>query len=240
MATDIAPTTLSVTVTSTQSQPTTTATSARNTTEFLIRFPPFPEVPDDTRIVSFSDYEERGIKIQPGGEDNETEIDACGVPTIAMSSIHSTDWCKTETRRAKFNANGGPGRKKRKRKAGGGGTTGPTAMDWEDYWEEREASYRVRNTYEPLVNLHLIADLVVDHVTSHLPAYDLLCQGAADFKTLRPWPMASKQSGPVFVWGEVCHIPDLICTISVTSFFVSVPSFCRNSDESRLGHWGEG
>jgi hypothetical protein len=148
MATDAVPTTLAVTVTSNQSQSPATAMSAKNTPEFLIRFPPFPEVPDGVEIISFKDYKEKGIRVQPGGEDNQTEVDACGVPTAALSSIHSTDWCKTETKRAKFNTNNG-GRKRKKRKTGGGISGGPTLLDWPDYWEEREAAYRIQNSYDP-------------------------------------------------------------------------------------------
>ncbi|KAF5358303.1 hypothetical protein D9756_001212 [Leucocoprinus leucothites] len=184
MATDATPTAYPVTVTSNLSQPTATAMSTKNTTEFLIRFPPFPNPSEGVEIIPFTEYKEKGIRIQPG-EDGETEVDACGAPTIALASVHSTDWCKTETKRAKFNGNGGPGRRKRKRKAGTGLSAGPTPNDWEEYWEEREASYRLRQGYDP-----------------HSSAYDLLCQGAYDFKSLRPWPVASKQSGPVFVWGE--------------------------------------
>ncbi|KXN91454.1 hypothetical protein AN958_00716 [Leucoagaricus sp. SymC.cos] len=182
MATDNAPTTITVSVTSNQSQLPATAMSSRGTTEFLVRFPPFPPVPEGVQIIPFKEFKEGGIRVQPG-EDRETEVDACGVPTVALSSIHSTDWCKTETKRAKFNDN--KGRKKKKRRTGGGGNVGPTWMDWEDYWEEREASYRPRNGYDP-----------------HALAYDRFCQGAYDFKHLRPWPLAQKQAGPVYVWGE--------------------------------------
>lgn len=146
MATDTAAPTFPVTLTSSLSQP--AATAARNTTEFLLRFPPFPDVPQGVEIISFHNFTEKGIRIQPGGEDNETEMDALGLPTVALASLHSTDWCKTETRRVKFNGNRGPG-KKRRRKTGGGLGTGPTSADWEEYWEEREASYRLRQSYDP-------------------------------------------------------------------------------------------
>jgi len=120
-----------------------TAASVGNTAEFLLRFPPFPNVPLGVEIISFYNFTEKGIRVQPGGEDNETEIDALGVPTIALGSLHSTDWCKTETRRVRFNGNRGPG-KRRKRRTGGGPSTGPTSADWEEYWEEREARVTIR------------------------------------------------------------------------------------------------
>lgn len=138
-------------LTSNLSQPAATAASVGNTTEFLLRFPPFPNVPPGVEIISFCDFKEKGIRVQPGGEDNETEMDALGVPTVALGSPHSTDWCKTETKRVRFNGNRGP-RKKRKRRTGGGPSTGPTSADWEEYWEEREASYRVHQSYDPWVN----------------------------------------------------------------------------------------
>ncbi|KAF9447431.1 hypothetical protein P691DRAFT_671544 [Macrolepiota fuliginosa MF-IS2] len=176
--------TISVTVTSTNNPPNPATTmSARNTTEFLVRFPPFPPIPDDVEIVSFQEFQERGIRIQPGGEDNETEIDMCGMPTIMLASSHVTDWCKTETKRAK-SKNNGKGRKKKKRKTAGN-SAGPTSNDWEEYWEEREHSYNVRESYDPT-----------------LEPYERFYQGAYDFKNLRPWPLADKQSGPIYVWGE--------------------------------------
>jgi len=138
-------------LTSNLPQPAATAASVGNTVEFLFRFPPFPNVPLGVEIIPFHNFTEKGIRVQPGGEDNETEMDALGVPTIALGSLHSTDWCKTETRRVRFNGNRGPGKRKKKR-TGGGPSTGPTAADWEEYWEEREASYRVRQSYDPWVN----------------------------------------------------------------------------------------
>lgn len=141
--------TISVTVTSTSNQPKpATAMSSRNTTEYLIRFPPFPKVPDGVKIIPFKEFKERGIRVKPGGDDNETEIDACGVPTVMLASCHSTDWCKTETKRANQNGKGAAGRKRRKKRAGGI-NAGPTLMDWEEYWEDREPAYRVQGTYDP-------------------------------------------------------------------------------------------
>lgn len=67
-------------------------------------------------------------------------------------------------------------------------------------------------------------------VYRHLDAYERFYQGAWDFKNLRPWPLAQKQSGPVYVWGEVCYRrqSDLIAAPSNTillllhSFFASL------------------
>lgn len=138
-------TTIPITVTSTNPEPVRTM-STNNGTEYLIRFPPYPPVPDGVKITPFTEFKERGIRVDPGGEDNETEIDGCGVPTIPLASVHTTDWCKTETKRARA-GKGGPARKKKKRKTGGAG--GPNQRDWVEYWEDREASYRIQGTYDP-------------------------------------------------------------------------------------------
>lgn len=150
MATDTPIPTIPITVTSNLPKPATTTTTAMslNNTEYLVRFPPFPLIPEDVQIIPWKEFKERGIKVHPGNED--IEIDACGVPTIMLASVHVTDWCKTETKRAKTSGGkGGPGKKKRKRKGGVGMNAGPTAVDWEEYWEEREAAYRVQATYDP-------------------------------------------------------------------------------------------
>jgi hypothetical protein len=120
-----------------------------NNVEFLVRFPPFPHAPEDAQIIPFKDFKERGISMQPGGDDKNTEVDACGVKTIVLPNSHTTDWCKTDTKRADLRGKGGPMRKRKKRKNGAGAGSGPTPDNWEDYWEDREPAYRVRESYDP-------------------------------------------------------------------------------------------
>ncbi|ESK94087.1 hypothetical protein Moror_12832 [Moniliophthora roreri MCA 2997] len=56
-------------------------------------FPPFPEAPEGVIIVSFKNFEERGISKAPV---SEQEVDALGIPTIALVKVHDTDKCKTD------------------------------------------------------------------------------------------------------------------------------------------------
>ncbi len=142
-------TTIPVTVTSTNPAPRAPVRdmSISTSSEYIVRFPPYPPIPDGVQIITFTQFKERGIRVQPGGEDNETEIDGCGVPTIPLASAHTTDWCKTETKRARLGKSG-PARKKKKRKTGGVGG-GPNHADWAEYWEDREAAYRIQGSYDP-------------------------------------------------------------------------------------------
>src|SRR5258708_2345623 len=144
MATDPPIDTIPITVTSSLPAPVTA--KSLNNVEFLVRFPPFPPVPEDVQIMSFKDFKERGISILAGGDDQNTEVDACGVKTIVLPNSHTTDWCKTETKRANLNGKGSRYKRRKKKRTGGGASSGPTADNWEDYWEDREPAYRSRGS----------------------------------------------------------------------------------------------
>ncbi|KAF7778438.1 hypothetical protein Agabi119p4_2783 [Agaricus bisporus var. burnettii] len=210
MATDIPIDTIPITITSTLPAPTTAKST--NNVEYLVRFPPFPPVPEGVQIIPFKDFKERGISIQPGGDDNNTEVDSCGVKTIDLPNFHQTDWCKTETKRANSNGRGGPSKRRKKRKTGA--SSGPTPDNWEDYWEDREAAYRARGTYDP-----------------HSSAYERLCQGAFDFKELRPWPSALKQSGPVYCWGEFLRFAGIPANLDSAGTHIEIPEPTANHDD---------
>ncbi|KAK0190341.1 hypothetical protein F5146DRAFT_1120912 [Armillaria mellea] len=63
-----------------------------SSTDFNMRFPPFPQPPEGTVIIPFKDYKEVGIlKETP----DRVERDAQGIPTIAVKTVHATDRCKT-------------------------------------------------------------------------------------------------------------------------------------------------
>ncbi|PBK63443.1 hypothetical protein ARMSODRAFT_1088514 [Armillaria solidipes] len=63
-----------------------------SSTDFNMRFPPFPQPPEGIEIISFKDYKEVGIlKETP----DRVERDALGIPTVAMKTVHATDRCKT-------------------------------------------------------------------------------------------------------------------------------------------------
>ncbi|KAK0243412.1 hypothetical protein EDD85DRAFT_1019509 [Armillaria nabsnona] len=63
-----------------------------SSTDFNMRFPPFPQPPEGIEIIPFKDYKEVGIlKETP----ERVERDALGIPTVAMKTVHATDRCKT-------------------------------------------------------------------------------------------------------------------------------------------------
>ena len=51
-------------------------------------------------LISFKDFKERGIAMQPDAKDETVELDTLGIPTIQMKE-HATDRCKTRTKRQK-------------------------------------------------------------------------------------------------------------------------------------------
>jgi len=65
----------------------------------LIRFPPFPEIPEGVTILPFKGFREHGIQIFTS-EDGE-EIDGLGIPTVALRIPHDTDECKTDAKKKK-------------------------------------------------------------------------------------------------------------------------------------------
>lgn len=58
----------------------------------------------------------------------ELEVDTYGIPTVAMPKVHSTDRCKTNTKRKKMKTEA-----KRKALESGG-----KAPPWWEQWEEDE------------------------------------------------------------------------------------------------------
>ncbi|KAI0034345.1 hypothetical protein K488DRAFT_84074 [Vararia minispora EC-137] len=106
-----------------------------------LRMPPFPAPPPGTTIIPFKDFEPSGIRIpiDENGEEVEpdedlTELDALGVPTVTLRVKHTMD----VSERAK---------RKRKKKAPKV-TTAELAKPktWWEAWEETE--FIRRNTYD--------------------------------------------------------------------------------------------
>lgn len=59
-----------------------------------LTFPPFPPAKDG--VIAFKDYQERGIMTEPvGSGDGTVEVDAWGIPTVALTNGHDADACKT-------------------------------------------------------------------------------------------------------------------------------------------------
>ncbi|KAK0447728.1 hypothetical protein EV421DRAFT_2033402 [Armillaria borealis] len=95
----------------------------RASADFDLRFPPFPQAPEGVEIVPFKDYKEVGILKETA---DRVERDALQIPTVAIKSVHSTDYCKTNAQ------SGGKDTKKFHSKAGGG------KQEWWNDWEDIE------------------------------------------------------------------------------------------------------
>ncbi|PBK67101.1 hypothetical protein ARMSODRAFT_1086478 [Armillaria solidipes] len=95
----------------------------RASADFDLRFPPFPQAPEGVEIVPFKDYKEVGILKETA---DRVERDALQIPTVAIKSVHSTDFCKTNAQ------SGGKDTKKFRSKAGGG------KQEWWNDWEDIE------------------------------------------------------------------------------------------------------
>ena len=65
----------------------------------LIRFPPFPDVPEGVTILPFKAFREHGIQIFTS--EYGDEIDGLGIPTVALRIPHDTDVCKTDAKKKK-------------------------------------------------------------------------------------------------------------------------------------------
>ena len=59
----------------------------------LLKFPPFPAVPEETTILPFASFKERGIQVAPNHSGEE--VDGLGIPTVELRVPHDTDECKT-------------------------------------------------------------------------------------------------------------------------------------------------
>jgi hypothetical protein len=67
----------------------------------LITFPPFPPLPPTSNLPPFKLFQPTGIQISISGDDNETELDGLGIPTVELRVKHDTDEPKTGKRRKK-------------------------------------------------------------------------------------------------------------------------------------------
>lgn len=95
----------------------------------FLTFPPFPNAPEGVTIMPFKGFKEGGICIEPGADD--AEVDTFGIPTVPVKTRHSTDECKTNSKRKKI-AEDAKGRK-------GKGKQSISARLWWDQWEDAEA-----------------------------------------------------------------------------------------------------
>ncbi|KAI0253445.1 hypothetical protein BJV78DRAFT_1194414 [Lactifluus subvellereus] len=134
----------------------------------MLRFPPFPIVPDGVELISFVSFKPSGIRV-PIDEDDENhdadeiERDGLGIPTIALRVKHTLDSVEKK--------------KKKKKKKVGGSQQVQVAPEkpktWWEVWEEFEDIRK--NVYD-----------------RNMAAADRLYQAGVDFKSGRTWPSASQ------------------------------------------------
>lgn len=96
----------------------------------FIIFPPFPTPPPGVALVPFKDFKASGIQLfseANGGLDEEDmELDGLGIPTVELRVKHSTDDCKSNTRK-----------RKRKKKVAVDSVPAKK-LPWYEEWEEGE------------------------------------------------------------------------------------------------------
>jgi hypothetical protein len=109
------------------------AANTITTTEEMpfIIFPPFPTPPPGVTLIPFKDFRPRGIQLfseATGGLDEEDmELDGIGIPTVELRVKHSTDECKSNTRK-----------RKRKKKTTAADGIPAKKLPWYEEWEEGE------------------------------------------------------------------------------------------------------
>ena len=101
-----------------------------------VSFPPFPEPALGTTVMSFKEFKEGGIHVDPGR--NDEEVDSHGIPTIPLPKRHAADACKTNTKRKRQHEEATA-----RKKAGLS-----TQRLWWDQWEDTEA-IRFSTAHDP-------------------------------------------------------------------------------------------
>ncbi len=114
----------------------------------MLRFPPFPAVPDGVELIPFHSFRPSGIMVPIDDDDDEydgrrvsemIERDGLGIPTVPLRVKHATDVLEKK--------------KKRKKRAGAGAQQVQVAPEkpkmWWELWEELEEIRR--NAFDPSV-----------------------------------------------------------------------------------------
>ena len=168
----------------------------------MLRFPPFPAVPDGVELIPFHSFRPSGIRVPIDDDDDEydgrrvsevIERDGLGIPTIPLRVKHATDNLEKK--------------KKRKKKGGAAGTqqvqvAPERPKTWYELWEELEDIRR--NAYDASV---LPASSRVpgsDRWDRNVAPIDRLSLAGEDFKSGRSWPTTTQ--GVQHVWDIVRHI----------------------------------
>ncbi|KAI0280101.1 hypothetical protein BGY98DRAFT_965617 [Russula aff. rugulosa BPL654] len=144
----------------------------------MLRFPPFPAVPDGVELIPFHSFRRSGIRVPIDDDDDEydgrqmselIELDGLGIPTIPLRVKHATDNLEKK--------------KKRKKKGGAGSQQVQVAPEkpetWWELWEELEDTRKTH--YDP-----------------NVAPIDRLSLAGEDFKSGRKWPTTTQ--GVQQVW----------------------------------------
>ena len=118
----------------------------------MLRFPPFPTVPDGVELISFVSFKPSGIRVPIDEDDgnhdaDEIECDGLGIPTIALRVKHVSDGVEKK--------------KKKKKKKVGGSQQVQVAPErpktWWEVWEEFEDIRK--NVYDRSVSSPFVCTL---------------------------------------------------------------------------------
>ncbi|KAG2066082.1 hypothetical protein BDR04DRAFT_1107344 [Suillus decipiens] len=140
----------------------------------FVTFPPFPQPPPGVTLIPFKDFRARGIQlfgeVVGGPNEEDMELDGLGIPTVELRVKHSTDECKSNTR-------------KRKRKKKTAVVEGAPArkVPWYEEWEEGEDLRITKGKF----------DSNISHV-------DRLFHAANDFRVNRTWPPITSGVGQLW------------------------------------------
>lgn len=170
----------------------------------MLRFPPFPAVPDGVELIPFHSFRPSGIRVPIDDDDDEydgrqvsevIERDGLGIPTIPLRVKHATDNMEKK--------------KKRKKKAGAAKQQVQVAPErpktWWELWEEFEDIRR--NAYDASVSvssLYVLLFLALNDGNRYVAPIDRLSLAGEDFKSGRTWPTTTQ--GVQHVWDIVRHI----------------------------------
>lgn len=100
----------------------------------MIKYPPFPPVPEGVSIIPFRDYKPAGIKRFLDPSEDDVELDGTGQPTATLNVKHVADkW------------------KKKKRRMGEGDDGILRKYCWWEEWERDEATRRTAQMIDPFV-----------------------------------------------------------------------------------------
>lgn len=156
-------------------EPSASETTATQEMPF-VTFPPFPKLPPGVTLIPFKDFRARGIQlfgeVVGGPNEEDMELDGLGIPTVELRVKHSTDECKSNTRK-----------RKRKKKTAAAEGVPARKVPWYEEWEEGEDLRITKGKFD-----------------SNMSHVDRLFHAANDFRVNRTWPPIA--SGVSQLWDQ--------------------------------------